>query len=298
MQPTSPAAVRELLQRHGLSPRKGLGQHFLWQQNIVEKIAGAAELDKSDVVVEIGPGLGILTAALARRSGLVISVEIDQTLFPVLGEVLEEFHNVRLVPGDARKMDYRALVERYAPGVTGWKVAGNLPYYLTSHLLAALLCDWPQAEDLVFMVQQEVAERIVAAPGGKDYGTLSLLAGYYTRPELLFTVKPQCFYPPPAVTSAVIRLRRRPCPAVAVRDEELFFKVVQGAFRYRRKTIHNSLRQAGLGDHGRLAEALNLAGIDPKRRGETLNLEEFARLTDSIYTLRERKVADALCQSD
>lgn len=299
MEPTSPTAIRKLLERYGLGPKKGLGQHFLWQTGIVERIAEAAGLDGDDVVVEIGPGLGILTAACARRAGLVIAVEIDESLFPLLGEVLQEYQNVRLVAGDARTVDFREIVARYAPRLERpCKVVGNLPYYLTSPLLVRLLKGEFRAELLVFMVQREVAERIVARPGGKEYGSLTVVAHYHAEPELLFNVKPQAFVPPPEVSSAVVRLRLRSHPPVEVADEDLFFQVVRAAFTYRRKTVRNALQQAALLEPGSADAVFAGSGVAPERRGETLDLHEFAALANSIIRVRERKIDYALRQSN
>ncbi|MGD0153461.1 MAG: 16S rRNA (adenine(1518)-N(6)/adenine(1519)-N(6))-dimethyltransferase RsmA [Thermacetogeniaceae bacterium] len=294
IQATSPAAVRSLLKLYDLVPRKGLGQHFLWQQQVVERMAEAAELQAADLVLEIGPGLGILTAACAERSGLVIAVEIDAALLPLLEAELDEYPNVRLVQGDARKVDFRELARRLAPDFTGCKVLGNLPYYLTSPLLVSLLTGGLPASLMVLMVQQEVAARIVATPGGKEYGSLSVLVQYYAAPELLFTVAPHDFWPQPAVTSAVLRLRIRPQPAVTVSDPALFFQVVRSAFRYRRKTLKNALSEGGLLAAGVADELFTMAGIDGGRRGETLSLAEFACLTEAVAQARERKAADAL----
>lgn len=286
----SPSALRALLQHYGLRPKKGLGQHFLWQTQIVERIADAAELTEDDVVLEIGPGLGILTAALARRAGRVIAVEIDRALFPLLQETLQGYDNIRLVAGDARTVDFEELLETHAPGFTRpCKVLGNLPYYITSPLLMRLLHQEFHKELLVFMVQKEVAERIAASPGGKEYGSLSVAVQYYAEPELLFNVSPHAFFPPPGVASAIIRLRCRSHPAVEVHDEEHFFKVVRAAFRYRRKTIKNSLREAGLLRTELEMKIFAEAGIDPGRRGETFDLHEFALLADALSRMGERK---------
>lgn len=291
MQPTSPKAIRTLLDRHGLCPRKSLGQHFLWQTGVVERIAGAMELNRSDLLVEIGPGLGILTGACARRAGLVIAVEIDHALFPLLNEVLRDYDNIRLVPGDARKVDYAELAAVHAPHWRGTcKVVGNLPYYLTSPLLIRLLGGEFRAELFVFMVQKEVAARIAARPGGKEYGSLSVAVQFYAEPEILFSVGPGAFLPPPDVTSAVIRLRRRGRPAVEVTDQAFFFQVVRASFRYRRKTIRNALLEAGLLEPDMAADVFPEAQIVPERRGETLELEEFACLANTVFRARERKI--------
>ncbi|MGI5926095.1 MAG: 16S rRNA (adenine(1518)-N(6)/adenine(1519)-N(6))-dimethyltransferase RsmA [Thermacetogeniaceae bacterium] len=287
-QANSPTAVRSLLQRYGLTPKKGLGQHFLWQSQVVERIADAAELTKEDVVIEIGPGLGILTAALARRAGLVIAVEIDQALFPLLEETLKGYDNVQLVKGDARQVDFQKLLDDYAPGYTSCKVMGNLPYYITSPLIIRLLQGEFHKELLVFMVQKEVAQRITAQPGRKDYSSLSVVVQYFAQPEMVFRVSPHAFCPPPEVDSAVIKLVCREHPAVSVRDGEIFFQVVHTAFRYRRKTLRNALKEGGLlppGEEG----VFTSTGIAPERRGETIELEEFARLADAVAQLKEGK---------
>jgi 16S rRNA (adenine1518-N6/adenine1519-N6)-dimethyltransferase len=279
--------MRSLLKQYDLAPRKRLGQHFLWQQQVVERMADAAGLNAGDLVLEIGPGLGILTAACAERAGLVIAVEIDRGLFSLLETELEAYSNVRLVQGDARRVDFESLKRTLAPDFAGrCKVAGNLPYYLTSPLLVSLLSGGLQAELMVLMVQQEVAGRIVASPGGKDYGSLSVLVQYYSIPELLFTVSPHDFWPRPEVTSAVIRLRIRTSPAVTVSDPALFFQVVRSSFRYRRKTLKNALDEGGLLTVGDADRLFRESGIDPGRRGETLDLSEFACLTEALVQAR------------
>ncbi len=285
----TPTALRVLLKQYGLRPKKSLGQHFLWKPGIVEKIVDAAEIAENDVVVEIGPGLGILTAACARRAGLVIGVELDQQLFPVLEEVLCEYDNVRLVQGNALEVDFDELVAEFSSEPrTPYKVLGNLPYYLSSPLLLRLLEGKFRAELFVFMLQREVAERLVARPGGKDYGSLSVVVQYYAEPELLFTVSRDAFYPPPQVASAVVRLRRRSQPPVEV-EEALFFQVVRAAFRYRRKTLRNALLEAGLLEPGVLEEVFRKSGIEPSRRGESLSLAEFAALANALACLVQRR---------
>ncbi len=283
----SPAALRAALRKYGLFPKKGLGQHFLWRADVVERIAEAAALTARDVVVEIGAGLGILTVACARRAGLVIALEVDARLFPPLEEAVAGHHNVRLVQEDARTADFEALVSRFAPGCKEFKVVGNLPYYLATTLIMRLLEEAaPGAGLFVFMVQEEVAARFVARPGGKEYGALSVAVQYRGTPEVLFRVSPQAFFPPPEVSSAVVRIRRHTSPPVEVADEGLFFRVVRAAFGYRRKTLRNSLLAAGLLVPGREEEVFRRAGIAPERRGETLDLAEFARLAAALGAQR------------
>ncbi|HAA89748.1 MAG: Ribosomal RNA small subunit methyltransferase A [Thermoanaerobacterales bacterium 50_218] len=285
----TPTALRVLLERYGLRPKKSLGQHFLWKSGIVEKIVDAAEIDKDDVVVEIGPGLGILTTACARRAGLVIGIELDQQLFPVLEEILCEFDNVRLIPGNALEVDFDELAAGFSSdSLKPYKVLGNLPYYLSSPLLLRLLEGNFRAELFVFMLQREVAERLVARPGGKNYGSLSVVVQYYAEPELLFTVSRDAFYPPPQVSSAVVRLRKRSQPPVEV-DESVFFQVVRAAFRYRRKTLRNALLEGGLLEAGVTEEVFQNSGIEPSRRGESLSLAEFAAIANALACPAKRR---------
>jgi 16S rRNA (adenine1518-N6/adenine1519-N6)-dimethyltransferase len=266
----------------------------------VDKIAVAAELGPDDLVIEIGPGLGILTKSCARLARQVVAVEIDHSLFPLLEEVLAGYQNVHLEAGDARTVNFDSLADHFQSDSTNsYKVVGNLPYYITSPLIMRLLSGGFRVELLVFMVQKEVAQRIVAGPGGKDYGALSVAVQYYSEPEIIFTLKPHAFYPPPDVESAVVRFRLRHRPPVRVDDQKLFFQVVHAAFRYRRKTIRNSLLQAGLLASQSADTVFAEAGISPKRRGETFTLSDFAELTQAIYKAGERKVAtDALHQSN
>ena len=288
IQTTSPAAIRSIMQRHGISCRKSLGQNFLIDNNISDKIITAAELTAADLVVEIGPGLGALTARIAGAAGKVIAVEVDRGLLAVLSEALAGIQNVELILGDALKVDFDRLVEEKTGGEYGraskkYKLVANLPYYITSPVLMRLLLGRFNISVVVVMVQAEVAERLAASPGSKAYGSLSLAVQYFTRPEMLFRVPRTVFYPQPGVDSAVVRLSVRTEPAVAVRDEDMFFNIVRSAFGKRRKTLLNSLAGSGLGiDRETCLRALQNAGIDPGRRGETLSIAEFALLTDSV----------------
>lgn len=290
----SPAAVRSLMQRHGLSCRKSLGQNFLIDANIINKIIAAAELTPSDLVVEIGPGLGALTARAAGSAGKVLAVEVDRGLLKVLAETLEGAGDLAVIHGDALEIDFDRLAHEQTAGAFGrggksYKLLANLPYYITSPLLLHLLLKRFNISLLVVMIQLEVAARLAAAPGSKDYGSLSVVVQYYTEPKFLFRVPRTVFYPPPGVDSAVVRLATRPRPAVAVRDEAVFFKVVRASFGKRRKTLLNSLAGSGLGpDRETWQEVLEKAGIDPGRRGETLSLEEFAALADSLVAVQNR----------
>ncbi len=273
---TAPSQVRALLKRYGLRPNRRLGQHFLIDANVLAKVVAAAELGPLDNVLEIGPGLGTLTHELARRAGRVVAVELDRALLPVLEETLAGLDNVTVVHGDAVRVDLAAL----CGGTAAWKVVANLPYGVTGPVVARLL-ESGRFALLVVMVQLEVAQRMLAGPGSRDYGAFSVLVRYYAEPELVARVPATAFLPPPEVGSAVVRLRARAAPPVDA-DPRAFFAVVRAAFGHRRKSLRNAL-QAGLAatarDAGRLPRE---AGLDGERRGETLSLEEFAALARSL----------------
>jgi len=294
IQTTSPSAIRSIMQRHGISCRKSLGQNFLTDKNIIEKIIAAAELKDTDLVVEIGPGLGALTAQIALAAEKVIAVEVDRGLIAALAEVLEELQNVEIVQDDALKTDFDLLIgERtgglYGKGAKKYKLMANLPYYITSPIIMHLLMARFNISMMVIMIQAEVAERLAASPGSKAYGALSLAVQYFTEPEILFRVPRTVFYPKPGVDSAVVRLSVRSEPAVTVRDETAFFKTVRAAFGKRRKTLLNALTGSIIGiDRETCLRALKNSGIDPVRRGETLSLAEFATLTESILEANAR----------
>ncbi len=284
---TSPAVVREIIQSHGFKVRKALGQNFLMDANIIEKIVQAANLTENDLVFEIGPGLGVLTRRLARPAGKVLAVEIDQNLLPILQETLADLPRAEVVHGDALKVNFDQLASERTGGLFGqsagaYKLVANLPYYITTPLLMHLLNSGFNLELLVVMMQKEVADRLKARPGGKDYGSLSVVVQYYTLPEVVARVPKTVFYPAPDVESTVIRLTRRPVPPVKLRSEETFFKVVRAAFGQRRKTLLNSLTGSGLADKEAWIEILLQAGIDPVRRGETLSMDEFAQLANAF----------------
>ncbi|OAT82965.1 16S rRNA (adenine(1518)-N(6)/adenine(1519)-N(6))-dimethyltransferase RsmA [Desulfotomaculum copahuensis] len=279
----TPSAVRAVLEKYNVHLRRSLGQNFLVDANIVRKIAAAAGLEKDDLVFEIGPGTGVLTGVLATEAGRVVALEIDRSLLPVLAETLAGLDNVTVLHRDAMQADLDELAAAAAPDAAGrpYKLVANLPYYITTPLIMRLLEKRFNISRLVVMVQLEVAARLAAAPGGKDYGALSVAVQYYTEPEMLFRVPRTVFLPRPEVDSAVVRLERRPAPAVAVPDEELFFALVRGAFGQRRKTAGNALAGSGVmpgWSRAQWEQALSAAGIALGRRGETLGLAEFAAL--------------------
>ncbi|USB34937.1 16S rRNA (adenine(1518)-N(6)/adenine(1519)-N(6))-dimethyltransferase RsmA [Paenibacillus sp. YPG26] len=281
---STPKRTKEIIQRHGFSFKKSLGQNFLIDQNILSKIVGAAELDETKGALEIGPGIGALTQKLAEAAGRVTAVEIDQRLIPILKEVLEPYSNIKVVHGDVLKLDLRTLIEAEYKDQTGLSVVANLPYYVTTPIIMKLLEEHLPLENIVVMIQKEVAERMAAAPGGKEYGSLSIAVQYYCEPELVCIVPHTVFIPQPNVDSAVIRLKVRKEPPVLVDNEKFFFEVVQASFAQRRKTIANNLKTRFFAKEGReeLERLLQEAEIIPSRRAETLSLDEFGRLSNVL----------------
>ncbi len=261
---------RHLLQRYGLQPRKGLGQNFLVEEGALHRIVAAADLTQTDSVLEIGPGLGALTRHLAAAAGRVVAVELDDRLIPVLAEELGRVSNVELVEGDILGLDPAALMG--GP----YKVVANLPYYITAAVLRHLLESTPRPELMVLTVQQEVAERLTAQPG--EMSLLAISVQYYGRVRQVARIKAGSFYPRPEVDSAVVRVDLDRGPSLTGVDEGRFFSVVRAGFSQKRKQLRNSLR-AGLGIPAEEVEAaLAAAGIDPRRRAETLSLDEWGRL--------------------
>ena len=273
---SDPGVTRHILKAFDLHASKRLGQNFLIHGGTVEAIVETADICPGDRVLEIGPGIGTLTQGLAEAGASVTAVELDKKLPAVLAETLSGYDRVRIVGGDILKTDIPALM-----GEEPFKVVANLPYYITTPILLTLLERRLPITRIVTMVQREVAERMIALPGGRDYGALSVAVQYYTEPRLAIEVSPRCFLPPPAVESAVMDCVVRKTPPVAVEDEKHFFRVVRAAFGQRRKTIGNALKSLGL-PRDILQGALSKAGIDPLRRGETLSLSEFAALAGAL----------------
>ena len=274
--------IRALLARHTFRFSKSKGQNFLTAAWVPEDIAASADLDENTGVLEVGPGVGCLTRELSLRAGRVLSVELDRDLKPVLAETLSDCENVELLFADALKLDLAALVGEHMPGLRH-VVCANIPYNVTSPLLTAFL-EAGCFETVTVMIQREVAKRICAGPGSADYGAFGIFVQWHSVPELLFDVPPACFVPRPKVTSSVVRLKRRAAPPVPVRDEKLFFRVVRAAFNQRRKTLVNALSaQIPELEKARLEEILSSLGYDVRIRGETLDIEGFARISDAIY---------------
>lgn len=273
----SPAVTRHILKSFGLHASKRLGQNFLVDGAVVKDIVAAAEIVADDRVLEIGPGIGTLTQGLLEAGAHVTAVELDKKLPAVLAETLASYEHLRVVPGDILKTDIRALMENQP-----FKIAANLPYYITTPILLALLEQRLPITHIVTMVQKEVAERMIAAPGSKIYGALSVAVQYHTEPRIVREVAPRSFIPAPEVASAVIACRKREKPPVEVEDERMFFRVVRAAFGQRRKTLANALLGVGASKTA-VRHALEEAGIDAQRRGETLRLAEFAHLANVFF---------------
>jgi 16S rRNA (adenine1518-N6/adenine1519-N6)-dimethyltransferase len=292
-QNTMNLSVKEILKKYKIRPTRTLGQNFLIDESVIRRIVDSAEISSGDMVIEVGSGVGNMTRELAARAGGVAAVEIDKRLIPALSESLAEFANVRIFNRDILKTDVGEILEFFGksgaqvPAVPV-KVVANLPYYITTPIIMKFLEECTGIGVLVFMVQKEVADRMCASPGGKDYGALSVAVRYYSEAEKIFNVPPHCFIPQPDVDSTVVRLTVNRTPPVELLDRELFFKTVKASFGQRRKTLVNSLLNSGYFNAGReqIKDILIGLGIDEKQRGETLSVVQFAQLANSLYGVR------------
>lgn len=275
----SPEVVHYICKRFDIKMSKKLGQNFLIKRGIVDEIVHAAELTVGEPVLEVGPGIGTLTQGLAQSGADVTAIELDRRLLEVLDTTLASYDNVRIIHGDVLKLDVPTIMN-HKP----FKVVANLPYYITTPIIMSLLESELPIERLVVMVQKEVALRMIAKPGTKDYGALSVAVQYYTEPDIVLDVPPKSFLPAPAVTSSVIRCVLRDKPPVDVIDEKLFFRVVKAGFAQRRKTFSNTMKTTGL-TRDRIEELLAKANIDGQRRGETFTLQEFADVANAWAAL-------------
>lgn len=275
----SPEVVHYICKRFDIKMSKKLGQNFLIKRGIVDEIVHAAELTVGEPVLEVGPGIGTLTQGLAQSGADVTAIELDRRLLEVLDTTLASYDNVRIIHGDVLKLDVLTIMN-HKP----FKVVANLPYYITTPIIMSLLESKLPIERLVVMVQKEVALRMIAKPGTKDYGALSVAVQYYTEPDIVLDVPPKSFLPAPAVTSSVIRCVLRDKPPVDVIDEKLFFRVVKAGFAQRRKTFSNTMKTTGL-TRDRIEELLAKANIDGQRRGETFTLQEFADVANAWAAL-------------
>ncbi len=282
MKLTSPSTIKYIMDKYGFRFSKSLGQNFLIDEQIIDRICDGAEIGPDDDILEIGPGIGVMTQAMAERARKVVTIEIDRALIPVLKETLAEYDNVEVIHADVLDVDLKALIAEKFEGRKP-KVVANLPYYITTPIIMMFLEEQIPVSDIVVMIQKEVADRMAAKPSTKAYGSLSVAAQYYSEPSIIAKVPRTVFMPQPNVDSIVIRMVIRQEPPVTLDNPALFFKMVKAAFGQRRKTLHNALNAGGFGNSkDQTADFLRGSGIDPQRRGETLTIEEFATLANYI----------------
>jgi 16S rRNA (adenine1518-N6/adenine1519-N6)-dimethyltransferase len=270
----------DIVKKYGFRFSKSLGQNFLIDNSVLQDIVESAHISKDDFVIEIGPGIGTLTKELLLKAKKVCSIELDSDLIPILEEELKEFKNFEIIHKDALKIDYNEIIGEEK----SVKLVANLPYYVTTPIIAKLLNDHYNFKSLTIMIQKEVAERIVSKPNCKEYGAISILVQYYCDTQIIRKVPCSSFVPQPKVDSMVIRLDRLTEPRTKLDNVELFFKIVRSSFNMRRKTLWNALKNISL-DKNKLEIAFHESGIDPKRRGETLSIEEFGKLSNCINKL-------------
>lgn len=272
-----------ILDKYNFNFQKRFGQNFLIDAHILDKIVSGAGVNKDDCVLEIGPGIGTMTQYLCERARRVIAVEIDKSLIPILADTLSEYDNVTVINEDVLKVDIKEIVDKYNEG-RPIKVVANLPYYITTPIIMGLFESHVPIDSITVMIQKEVADRMQVGPGTKDYGALSLAVQYYSKPEVIAYVSPECFIPKPKVGSAVIRLSKYEKPPVEVGDEEFMFRLIRASFNQRRKTLANGINNASDIHVNReeLQAALEKMGLDLNIRGEKLTLEQFAELSDIL----------------
>ena len=277
-----------MIQKYQFVFQKKFGQNFLIDTHVLEKIIRAAEITDQDCVLEIGPGIGTMTQYLAEHARHVVAVEIDANLIPILGETLAEYSNVTVLNQDILKTDIQELVNTYNEG-RPIKVTANLPYYITTPIIMGLFESKVPIDNITIMVQKEVAERMQAGPGSKDYGALSLAVQYYAEPYLVANVPPNCFIPRPGVGSTVIRLTRHKEPPVKTSDETLMFRLIRASFNQRRKTLQNGLNNSPEIPYTKeqILEAIESLGLPATVRGEALTLEQFAKLADKLAGIKQ-----------
>lgn len=280
---SNPQKTIEIIQKYEFTFQKKFGQNFLIDSHVLNKIISSADITKDDFVLEIGPGIGTMTQYLAEAAGRVLAVEIDKTLIPILHETLSSYDNVEVINEDVLKLDICKIVEEKNGGKP-IKVVANLPYYITTPIIMGLLEAHVPVESITVMVQKEVAMRMQAGPGTKDYGALSLAVQYYCEPYIAANVPPNCFMPRPKVGSTVIRLTRYSQPPVITEHEQLMFRLIRASFNQRRKTLANGLNNAPDLHYSKeqIAQAIEKLGVSANIRGEALTLEQFAKLADIL----------------
>ncbi|MGN0702550.1 MAG: 16S rRNA (adenine(1518)-N(6)/adenine(1519)-N(6))-dimethyltransferase RsmA [Lentihominibacter sp.] len=279
----SPSTIKDIRNRHNFKLSKSLGQNFITDRNVLEQIIEGAGIGPKDLVIEIGPGIGVLTAEAAERAARVVAVEIDEKLIPILNETLGEFDNVRILNRDILKTDLKEIIREEEGAFTGEvRIIGNLPYYITTPIVMKLLEEAVPAASITIMMQKEVADRIRSGPGTKSYGAISVGVQYYCDVNMVASVPRDVFIPQPKVDSTVLNLVPLKEKRIQAADEKVFFFCVKAAFAQRRKTLLNSLSSAGGMEKDAVRKILEKAGIDPGRRAETLTMEEFGRLADEV----------------
>ena len=285
---SNPKETMQVLQKHEFQFKKKFGQNFLIDPHVLDKIVDAAQITKDDFVLEIGPGIGTLTQYLCENARQVLAVEIDDKLIPILKETLQPYDNVEVLHGDILKQDIQQIADTYNDGKP-IKVVANLPYYITTPIIMELFESHVPLANVTVMVQKEVADRMKAEPGTKDYGALSLAVQYYAKPYIAAFVPPNCFMPRPNVGSAVIRLDCLARVPVEVHNEKLMFRLIRASFNQRRKTLQNGIANSAELSFTKeqAARAIEQAGFDVRIRGEKLGLEEFARLADELERMTE-----------
>ena len=278
-----PKNTIEILKKYDIHFQKKYGQNFLIDSHVMNKIINTAGINKDDGVLEIGPGIGTMTQFLCENAANVIAVEIDKALIPVLNDTLSRYDNVKVIQGDILKQDICELSKIYNGG-RPFKMVANLPYYITTPIIMGILENDMPVDSITVMVQKEVAMRMQAGPGTKDYGALSLAVQYYAEPYLAAKVPQNCFMPRPNVASSVITLKKHEAPPVKVKDKKLMFDIIRASFQQRRKTLVNGLKNCGslCFDKEKILSAFDKMGLDAAVRGETLTLAQFAELSDLL----------------
>ncbi len=276
----------DVIKKHNLRLTKSLGQNFLNDDNVVKKIVDAADLDKETLVLEIGPGIGSMTRELAQRAAGVAAIEIDRHLIPALHDNLSDYSNIDIINNDVMKADVAAIISEYIVkySAKSVKVVANLPYYITTPIIMRFLEEVSGIDAMIFMVQKEVAQRMVSGPGTKDYGALSVAVQFYCKPQIIFDVPPHCFIPQPEVHSTIIRLDILKEPSVKVDNKDLYFRIVKASFGQRRKTLVNGLSNAGFlkKDKEQLKQILEDMGLKENVRGEVLSVQQFGELSNLL----------------
>ena len=283
---TSPRTIKYIMDKYGFKFTKSLGQNFIIDENVLTRILEGSQISSDDMILEIGPGIGVMTDALCGRAQKVVSVEIDKTLIPVLKETVGHHENLLIINQDVLKLDVNSLIKEQF-GDKRPKLVANLPYYVTTPIIMMFLEERVPVSDLIVMIQKEVADRIVAKPSTKDYGALSVVVQYFTEPSIVTRVSRGSFMPMPNVDSTVIRLKVREVPPVVLENEEIFFLTIKDAFGKRRKTLLNALSSGFLKiSKIQASQALELADINENTRGEALTIEQFAKLSNAIYKVK------------